>query len=683
MLVTKRKEKRVCFTVMAALFVFHFAVLCWGQALDLQVSKNGDNAIFNVTGATPSTTVSVCLEAVSCVGDVDGDRIVTNSDSGLVANNFGPCHTWTSRVYDLNNDGFVNSADVDIVEFNMGCSSPASTPIPGCSISADIDAAVAIILSVSVDAAGSGSLSMPIPGGYDATFYVQAIDVVGCAKTALAVNRFMHSDTAVQPLSSLTTVSLSDFGSVIPNGLVEIATADGTQKFAKDANGQIAGVVDAVPGDTAAITLYQTNCSFLSPDGTGTVVQGRALGSVEDMDIENTENSTAYVRHLFQPVMTRVSVGDNNPMGMHVMAPFHGLWELFVPDPYSRLYASFSAYLGLLLSDSQIARYLNYYGVKLHHMEDATNAVYVSPDRTVNLGNGSGYGAGFIVRVRTDAMEYGADTPYVKILSLYQNAANINRPFVTVQNYDHKYLTLHVTGTLPKAEHLILLSGKPFNKSYSAVVVNLQPAGTTMGEPGVLGFDESGPAGRDFRSPEMGPREAIYRASAVKDCDPPKPDAPTMSDECTGSLPLLWYLDDCIITGNYTKSTSCDSPTTVQGALKCGVPDQEITKTVKVEWKGTVSVGFDVKGVSGSIGEEISISEEDSDKYTFKDGNGCGQCIAWWIHVKMCLTTYAIKYHEYEWIFPVGWCNLCCNYVRSACVAQTVISTTVCDRTCN
>lgn len=683
MLVTKKKGKSVCFTVIAAFLVFHFAAVCWAQGLSMQVNQGGDTATFTITGATPSTTVKVCLEAVGCVGDVDGDRIVTSQDSQLVTDNFGPCFTWASRLYDLDNDGFVNSADVDIVESNMGCSAPASTPIPGCSISADIDFTVATILDVPVDATGSGSLSLPIPGGYDATFYVQAVDIAGCAKTGLAVHRFVHSDTAAQPLSSLSTVTLSDFGAAIPNGHVQIDTADGTQTFSKDANGQIDGIVETTAGDTAVATLEQTACSFTAPDGI-TVVQGLALGAVETVGIENTENSTAYLRHFFQPVMAKVTVGDNNPMGMHVTAPFHGLWELFVPDPYSRIYAPFNAHLGLLLSDSQIGRYLNYYNVDLTLAETATNAVYIQPERQVNLGIGTGYGSGFIVRVITDAMEYGTNTPYVKILSLYQGPCSTSKPTVTVQSYDTKYLTLLVSGILPKAEHLILLSDIPFSSSYSAVSVNLPPVSMVKDDnPGARDFDVSDSTVRDFQTPDFGNRDVLYKISAIQDCDPPKPAAPTMSDTCTGGLPILYYLHDCVITGNYSSSTTCSPPTTHQGALKCGVPGQQTTKTIKVEWKGTVSIGFKAGGATGSVGEEISISEEDSDQYTFEDGNGCGQCIGWWIHVKMCLTTYAIKYHEYEWIFPVGWCNLCCTYVHSSCVAQTVISTTVCNRTCN
>lgn len=644
-------------SVLAVLFVFNFASVCWAQGLNLEITRANDTINFSITGATPSSSVTIGLEVVTCTGDLNGDHEVTDDDSVLLTDNFGPCHVWTSQVYDLNNDGFANSDDVAILEANIGCSAISGSLIPGCSIRADFDLAGATLLTVTTDSDGAGSTTLTMPSGYDATLYFQAIDAVACEKTPLDVLRFVHSDVTVAPVSSLSVVTYSDFITTFSPGLVKIDTPDGSEVFSKDSSGQIGGSVDVVPGDTAYVTLQQTACSFIAFDGS--VVQGLALGAVHQVDIENSDTSTVYMENIFQTVADQVIVGNGNIMGTHFTAPFHANWELFGPDPTSQTYPSFISQTGIFMTPEEITRYLQYNAVDPMLIETADNAVYLNPDVTTYLGTGMNYGDGFVVRIPTDGLGYDpAIAPSVKVLSLVPDASDTRQPQVTVQAYDNKFLTLYISGWLPIGEHLILLSQQQF----------VMPSTVVVPSPPVI---------QDFAPMMM--------LAGIQDCDPPKPSPPSMSGTCEGGLSWYHYLLDCVITNNYTKSTTCYPAQTYRADIKCGSPNQDSTRKIKVEWKGSIKVSFSFKGVGAEAGEEVSYSEESSDTYKFQAGaNGCGQCIAWWVHFKPCVTTFAIKYHRWEWkVILTGWCTECCTYVHSVCIADTAQSTTTCDRTCN
>ncbi len=617
-----------------------------GQNLSMQVVRAGDVVTFSVTGATPSSLMCLALDPMGCPRDVDGDRAVNAADVAATSANFGPVMTFAKKIFDQNNDGYVNELDRDLVIAASGCTNYESSAIPGCSISADLDPANALLYTFMTNAAGAGSYTVTLPPGLDLPLYSQTIDFAGCRKSALRADRYVHTNVAVGPMASMSVVVRSDFTQPVTSGLVAIATDQDTLVSSRNSVGQT-GIVDISPMTSGMITVGETPCSFV--DGSETF-DGVALGILQETSTQTRPYRESLTQFVYQPVAFDVKFG-----GAERYAPFNGLWEV-IPPAQGPAYDPFDAQLAALTTASEIEHVLEYYGVPGTVGESAPAALFLRVPKKVNLDPGTTGHNGFGISLQNWAGL--GNSISIATRHLYTGKADDVGPQITANAINAKSMLLSFHGTLEAGDYVILLGDVPFATTHAAFPSS-PPDLSAMG-------------GDTTQGPGPGPCPA-------GGTPPPPANPPAVPGACEGGLGLLWELSDCVLTGNYTKTTACGTVGPIL-TKTCSMPGgANMKEEVKITHTGSASVNVEIGGVGVNVGTEISVETTTTVDYPVPPGNG--QNIAFYLYVKICVTRYQIAWHTWEFPYPwtLCWCCGCCHTVDSACEAGQSVAMEVCN----
>ena len=631
--------------VVSAAYALLGASMAFGQGLSLSVTTTNNELQIVTSNGTPGAIVVLALDPRVCSADVTGDRRADASDVTAIQGRFGPCATPQDKIYDLDNDGFINDADVVIAQASA-CVDVQSTPIPGCSSPASVNANTATIISLIADAQGRCSLELAIASTLDAGFYFQAVELSSCMLSPLVPYRVLGGDVYVAPTNQVSCVVHTDFYQPLVDGLVSISTDREEFIGPKTAVGQVSALADASPGASIIATLGETPCAF--SDAGGDVFAGVALGLLDTFDSGYSELASSRIQHLFQPVAFEVEVGT-----ARTFAPFSAVWEL-VPPFSGSPYTPFMANIAALPTRQQAEDVLDYYAVPSDTLENTSCVVVVRVAEDQSLGQGAGHANGFGITLRN--FSGFQTTPYVASRHLSNDAAASVAPTVSIGRFDGSTTSILIQGELAAGDHWFLLSDVPFSAPFATHLTNPpQLAGSSS-------LDGGAPCG----TPE-----------------PPANPPAVGGAPCQGGMGLLWSLSDCVLTStHFVAGPVCADLGPFLAATAGGAPGVNIKRKVETSYKGSATISVNVGGVGVEVGTEIDHTGSEETDYTIETGNGCGQNLAWYVYEKHCLTRYYIKYHTLEWIFPVCWCCECCIIVDSTCKAGSSTHLEVCNRDC-
>jgi len=631
--------------VAAAAYALLGSQLAFGQGLSLSVTSTDNELQIAVSNGTPGAIVVLAIDPRVCVADVTGDRRADASDVSAIQARFGPCMTPHDKIYDLDNDGFINDADVLVAQASA-CVDVQSTPIPGCNSPASVNPNTANIVSLFPDAQGRCSLELTISATLDAGFYFQAAELSSCMLTPLIPYRVLGGDVYVAPTNQVSCVVHTDFFQPLVDGLVSISTDLEELIGSKTAVGQVSELANASPGASIVATLGETPCAF--SDASGDVLEGIALGILDTFDSGYGELQSSRIQHLFQPVAFEVEVGT-----ARTYAPFSAVWEI-VPPPSGASYAPFMANIAALPTRQQADDVLDYYAVPSDTLEGASCVVVVRVAEDQSLDQGIAHTNGFGITLQNFS-DFQA-MPYVASRHLSYDAAAGTAPTVSIARFDGKTTSLLIQGELAAGDHWFLLSDVPFSATFDWHLMNPpQLVGSSS-------LDGGAPCG----TPE-----------------PPANPPAVGGAPCQGSMGIRWALSDCVLTSTHGVSGPvCADLGPFLAATAGGAPGVTIKRSVETSYQGSATISVKVGGVGVEVGTEINHTGSEKTDYTIGTGNGCGQNLAWYVYEKHCLTRYHIKYHTFEWIFPVCWCCECCILVDSTCKAGSSTHLEVCDRDC-
>jgi len=459
--------------------------------------------------------------------------------------------------------------------------------------------------------------------------------------------------------TGLSIVSQTDLLEYVPATRVRIEQPGNTWDIRSGANGMTA-YIDVAESTDTDISLAETTSRY-----------GISLGqhfTIQSASTDLSFDQVSLQHWAYQPIAMPVFVNHEDPT---YAQPYHSRWVLY--DDTGNATFSFQANVGILLNPDDIEKFTEFYQITLPQTYEL--GLFVRAD-SYNLGpNGAG------LALRTEGHQFSALPDVTTFFLPEAGSPNPSTTLTGVALETAEALThIHLAGTLGNGDHLIMLSHGN-GGSYGPYVLFPDPLIAVLDAPEFHGPQQSAVAGAaaEYTSPpsratSQGPApsapaglscEPRHLVAFDQDCVPLPPDPPTNWD-CT----IEYHVSDPDCNPGWQGTPSHNSTTEKVGKTECGdVGGSTSIKKIEVK-SGSVSVKLRYATVTGKY-ESI---EEKTTAHAFQEGNGCGQCVAPYVHHYIKAMRY---YYEYE-LFEI-WCI---GFIETSyCTGSSGISQTTCDRT--